>query len=202
VPSAILRSARPVDASRLDLEQASRLRDYLTNLRDSALVLSYQDDLELQSHVDAILNTAVSRDRARAELQLQAAEDGTPGLTQAVAEVWPRVESDERVKSDSRNRLRTTRRWYLVLANTGDAPARNVEFRIEVVDAPHDAEAWVVHTGRPRGEKPEAIESLAPGGDIRFPILASLGTVPQARCVVTWEDDRGEQENVATLRLA
>ena len=73
---AVLRSARPVDASRLDLEQATRLQAYMTDLRDKALVLTYSDDIELQSHVDAVLNTAVSRDRARAELQLQAKEDG------------------------------------------------------------------------------------------------------------------------------
>lgn len=201
---AILRSARPVDASHLDLDQAGRLREYMTELRDKALVLSYGDDLELQSHVDAILNTAVSRDRARAELQLQATEDGTQTAPkfESVAEVWPRVESEERVKSDSKGRVRMSRYWWLTLANTGNAPARNVTFRTEVIDSDSDEEAWFVHRGNGGEDDDKLIEALAPSGDMRFPIFASMGSAQQVRCTVKWEDDRGEQENVATLRLS
>lgn len=202
---AVLRSVRPVDASCLDLNQASRLREYMTSICNKSLVLPYGDDLELQSHVDAVLNAAVSRDRARAELQLQAAEGGTAGLgnMQPIAEVWPRVESEERVKSDSKGRVRTSRYWYLTLANAGNAPARNVKFRTELPESSGDGEAWFVHGGNGSDDdEPEAIESLAPSGDIRFPIFASMGSAQQVRCVVTWEDARGEQENVATLRLS
>jgi hypothetical protein len=187
---AILRSARPVNAAALDLDQAGRLNEYLKGLRDKALILEYADDAELQSHVDAILNTAVSRDSARAQLQRQ---ESSPTAAR-VAEVWPRVDSEERTSTDSKGRLKSRRNWYLVLANTGDAPARNVT--VDTGDSGSEEESWMIH-----GLDDGPIEVIAPRDEIRFTILATLGSAPQVRCTVRWTDDRGEQENVATLRL-
>lgn len=189
---AVLRSVRPVNLARTDLAQASRLNDYLKSLRSGALILEYADDAELHAHVDTILSTAVSRDSARAELQLQASPQG--GQAPAVAEVWPRVLSDEKIGTDSKGRVKSRRRWYLVLANTGSAPARDVTFSTEPTS--ESSEPWTIHT-----ESNDAIEVIPPQGEIRFSILATMGSAPQVRCTVRWTDDRGQQENLATLRL-
>lgn len=78
---AILRSTMPVNTDNLDLDQVRKLQEYLTGIAHKALVLGYSTYGELEDHVDVILPIAVSRDAARAELQMQSAN----------AEVWPRV---------------------------------------------------------------------------------------------------------------
>ena len=169
---AVLRSRRPVKPSMIDCDQAKRLEEYMMRISGTALVLDYEDD---------------------AELQLQAIE---PTVPQKIAEVWPRVEFSDRAKTDSKGRFKTTRNWYLVLENTGDAPAKNVQF---VTEASEDesGEVWFVHAGNSF----ESIEFLAPHGTARFSIFASLGSAQQVQCTVTWTDERGQRSNTATLRL-
>ncbi len=190
---AVLRCRRPVSMSSVDLDQAKSLEDYMGNLEGSALVLSYENDAELQRHVDNILSNAITQARTRTEEQLAA----TPASDIAtVAEVWPRVESEPRMKTDSKGRVKTSRIWYLVLANTGDAPASSVHFKTETEDS-EVGDAWFVH-GNTDGE---TIETIAPHGETRFAIFPSFGSAQQVRCTVTWTDERGERSNTTTLRL-
>lgn len=189
----VLRSVRDVNPTMIDLDQARKLNDYLSRLGENALILEYATDAELSAHVDAILVAAISRNRGRADVQI-AESHATPAK---VAEIWPKVESSERVKTSSKGELRTSRSWYMVLTNTGDAPARNVRFHLEPMG---QGEAWMVIADQ-TDDQP-AIEILAPGTDMRFNIAASFGSATQMRCTVAWIDDRGEQENIATLRLA
>ena len=179
----VLRCCRPVDASRLDREQSSRLDDYLTKIRSKALVLPYSTEAELQRHVNTILAHAVSRETAQAEQQLAA----TP-----IAEVWPRVDSSEDVRSDAKGRIHTSRDWHLVLHNAGNAAARDVRFEL-------DDDSWAIIRDA-EGDEPD-VAILAPNGEARFFIAASMGTSSQTLCTVTWVDDRGPQKNSATLRL-
>lgn len=113
----ILRSRRPVDIGRIDLEQARNLDEYLARIRQNALVLDYATDDELSERVDTILAAAVARDQGRADLQLSQAAGHT---FERVAEVWPRVDSSESTTSFSGGRDIVRRKWYLVLSNTGD----------------------------------------------------------------------------------
>jgi hypothetical protein len=190
---AILRSRRPVDASLINLKQAQDLERYLARVRANALVLDYASDDKLSQEVDTILAAAVARDQGRAELQLQQ-EPKQP--SEPVAEVWPRVDSSEEIVFGT-DRTMTRRNWYLVLANTGDAPARNVRVRLEPYD--EEQEVWEILTDSP-GSEP-GIEVLAPHSQTRFVLIVTLGMAPQVRCVVSWSDNRGNQENMATLRL-
>lgn len=187
---AILRCLRPVDPARIDHAQAAKLEEYLAKVRQQALILDYGTDADLARHIDNILVYAVSRDQARATLQLQT----NVGAAPRVAEVWPRVEGSERVSTDARGRIRTTRDWRLVLHNTGTAPAREVRFDTD------DSGGWGIQRDAEAGEPDVAI--LAPGGEAAFGIAASLARDPQILCTVTWVDERGPQQNSATLRLA
>lgn len=94
--------------------------------------------------------------------------------------------------------MRTERKWYLVLANTGRAPARNVRFVLTKVNDSGGGVWFVIRDAKNDGPD---VDLLAPYGDVRFTIVASMGSALQVNCVVTWDDDRGEQKNVATLRL-
>lgn len=190
---AVLRCRRSVNMAHVNLSQAKRLEDYMGKLRTSALVLAYQDDAELQRHIDNILSNAITQARTRGEVQLETSPSGEQAKA---AEVWPRVESEDRAKTDSKGRVKTSRNWYLVLANTGDAPASNVQFTTET-DSSESGDAWFVH----RDEDESSVEVLAPHGEVRFSIFASFGSAQQVRCTVTWTDERGERMNSATLRL-
>lgn len=193
---AILRSRCATDTSRIDLEQAKRLQEYLDKISANALVLDYSNDAELSQRVDTILAAAVARDQGRADLQLEQAPSPSPTR---VAEVWPRVDSSEEVTTIG-NKLSTRRRWRLVLANTGSAPARDVSVKLEPEDDEDKNNVWLI-IGESREADPR-LEILAPHGEVAFGLIATIGMASQLRCIVSWRDDRGQQKNVATLRLA
>lgn len=182
---AILRCARDYPQS-ADPDQVTKLREFYDSVSDRSLMLAYASNADLAGQVDMILTRAVTRDGARAEA---AAESPT----RAVADVWPRVESRERVETDSRGRTKTSRRWALVLANTGADPARQVRHRLEPENEGDDLPFELDGGGE--------LEVLAPGGEARYSLALHMGVAAQARCVVTWQDDAGEHENRATLRF-
>jgi len=188
----ILRSRRPVDASVIDHGQAQRLDAYLVKLRDKALILDYASDDELTQRVDTILAAAIARDKGRADLQIMQAS----GIMRT-AEIWPRVESYEEPVSFGGVTTRTTRNWRLVLTNTGDGPASDVRVKLEAYTTYEDP--WRIYTDA-TGAEPH-VEVLAPHSEVKFDLLIMDQTAMQTRCVVTWSDDRGQQQNTATLRL-
>src|SRR5690606_32784419 len=95
---AVLRCEREVDPSTLDGDQVTNLRDFIEQLRPESLILTYRDDADLMRHVDTVLTRLVTRDSQRAE------DAAVGGAAESGAEIWPRVESSERVKSDSKGR--------------------------------------------------------------------------------------------------
>ena len=179
----VLRSRREVDGTQIDPGQLMRLNEYLTRIETKALVLTYANDAELIEHVDNILAAAVARDQGRAELQLQ---QTTAQSSVRKAEVWPRVESQE-----SPNGFRDC---SLVLTNTGDAPAESVRARLlnidgsdlsrDILDADSDQEICI-----------------GPHDEVRFNLFQGFGGPVQMDCFVSWSDERGIHENMATLRL-
>jgi hypothetical protein len=189
----VLRSLKPPDSVKnINGTQLRKLEKYLDKISDKSLVMDYKDDAELVNRIDAMLTWAVSSDQSRSVTELAHAT----GIPQSFAEVWPRVESEDRVRT-TRGELKTSRNWYLVLANTGPSPARDVRFKVEAPEG--GPTSWGIPDISENGE-PD-VEVLAPhGGEVRFPIFLSLASGPQARCTVTWTDERGERSNVANLR--
>jgi hypothetical protein len=192
----ILRCRRLVNPASIDLDQAQDLERYLSDVKAHALLLEYEDSATLMNQVDAFLVAAVAHDQGRTEVQLQNASQIGP--SSRVAEVWPRVEVTEHLRPDGRGRMQVDRHWYLILSNTGDAPARNVQFRL-TADGTQESGQWQVITET--GEELPQVPVLAPRGETRFSILVVMESAVQTQCIVTWDDDRGRQENTATLRL-
>jgi hypothetical protein len=189
----ILRSRREVDASRLDHDQAKKLEQYLDKISVKGLILDYTNDADLSQRVDRILVAAVAHDQGRAELQLQQA---TARPSMRVAEVWPRLDSKERTINFSGNRSLTMREWYIVLHNTGDVPARDVKVSFKSVS--EDDSPWEIWSGT-SGQEPN-IDVIGPHDELRFQLLLVEESAVQMNCVVSWSDERGRQENLATLR--
>jgi hypothetical protein len=191
-----VRRAEVVEANRVcekhQCHPASEARE-IPGQDQRQMVMEYRDDAELVNRIDAMLAWAVSSDQSRSVTELEHAT----GIPQSYAEVWPRVESEDRLRTSPRGELRSSRNWYLVLTNTGKSPAREVRVKVEAPDG--GPTSWQVHDISENGEVD--VEVLAPhGGEARFPIFLSLASGPQARCVVTWTDERGEQSNTAILR--
>ncbi len=186
---AVLRSRRPVQPASIDNAQKAALDEYMEKINKISLVLEYSNDAELSQHVDAILTAAVAQDRGRTEGQLQAATAGSEPL----AQVWPRVVSEELPSTGSGSRR--AKHWFLALHNTGQAPALNVSFKLRGFRRGGE---WILPEEAGEG----VINTLAPDSETRFPIVAYAEMAPQAECVVTWTDNRGrEQVNSATLRI-
>jgi hypothetical protein len=187
----ILRCTRDFPQADSDLEQIARLREFFADTRTNSLILDYGEASELSRHVDAILNRAVTGGSARAEASV-----GGAGAERG-ADVWPRIESSEQVRTDSRGRVNTSRRWQLVLSNTGTEPARDVRYRLE---AENPGDQLPVELEGGEGER-RGLEVLAPEGEAAYGLVLHMGVVPQFRCVVRWSDSHGEHENRATLRV-
>jgi hypothetical protein len=185
---AILRCEREVDPTTLDPEQVAKLQVFLGELQPKSLMLAYRDDADLARHVDTILTRIVTRESQRAEDAAEAA------AAPAGADVWPRVESSEHAKTDARGRIKTERRWQLVLTNTGPEAAKNVRFRFEPENE-GEMPPEMVEADRP-------LEALPPvGGEASYGLFMHSGVASQIRCVVSWEDSQGPRENAATLRF-
>lgn len=187
---AILRCVRDIPPGDLDGDQLKRLNEYLAEVRGKALILEYGDENELRQHVETVLTRVVSAAAAQAEAQSDAepakASDGS------LAQVWPRLDRRETVETDSRGRAKTKNRWFLVLSNSGQAPARHVKYLLEPDgegEAPLDLE----------GDR--ELEILPPGADVETQLHLHSGVASQARCTVTWVDSAGSHENAATLRF-
>ena len=149
---AILRCMRSIPRD-VDPAQLQKLNDFFAEVESRSLMLSYDEDVELGRHVDAILNRADTRSETRAEVTAQ--------TTIAGAEVWPRVERSEHPETNSQGRLKTKSRWRLVLSNTGQQAARNVQYRLEP-EQPDDSLPQILESGGSR-----IVEALAPGGERR-----------------------------------
>jgi hypothetical protein len=182
---AILRCRRDVPDT-ADLSQQAKLREFYKANEPRSLMLDYNGEGDLARHVDSILSRAVGRDTGHAEAAVSA--------TRPPAEVWPRVESSDDIKTDSRGNVRTSRRWRLILSNTGEEPARNVHYRFEAENEDDQLPPTLDEMNQP-------VEVLAPGGEVGYPLILHMGVAPQARCIVTWEDATGEHENRATIRF-
>jgi hypothetical protein len=188
-PVSLLRCDRPVPREKEDLPERLRLQEYLRSLYPTSLLMSYEDEAGLANQVDTILT------RLATTQQWEATASGTT-TEKGEADVWPRIDAQEYTESDRKGRLRSKHRWSLVLQNQGGKPARRVRFHLEA-DSEESRNPFMVHTN---GDDP-VIEVLAPGGEVRYPVLPSMQMADQARCTVNWTDDRGDRENVATVRL-
>jgi len=176
----------PLSGSALD--ERKLLSSYLEELREKALVFEYAHEGDLVGH----LNNFLSRATAQFQQSVEASKEEEPDRSDPSEGVWPRAEVHESVKTDSKGRVKTQRRWSLVLHNTSRGPASEVNFSIEGL--PDDAYFEVLREEGPLG-------TIPPGQEARFPILLAMGSPDAVECVVTWTDSSGTvRETRATVR--
>lgn len=170
-------------------EEKLRLERYLSAVKDGhGLVYEYVTGEDLASQVEHVLS-----------VQAEAFSRDTEGFGRESSEpdesrgVWPRMEVTETPETDAKGRLKTKRRWHLVLNNTTGKAVRNVRFRYENDQGEPDKSFDM------RGQDHDPIRLMAPAAEHRYPLLRSMGSSSSAMCVVTWQDDQGEHETRATV---
>ena len=164
------------------LKERQRLEDYLSKLYDQALILKYADNSGLIGHINNFLSRSASQFQQNAEQ----AKKETPhenGFDPSEG-VWPSAEVHERAVSDSQGRIKTKRKWELVLNNTSHGPAKNVDFVFEGL--PPNAFFRVLREEGPIG-------TIPPEGKVRFPLRSASGSPSMVECIVTWTDAKGNQ---------
>ncbi|GAA2534806.1 hypothetical protein [Mycolicibacterium diernhoferi] len=176
----------PLDGQALDERQ--RLSAYLKDLRKTALVFEYANAGDLIGQV----NNFLSRATAQFQQSVESSKNAEPDGLDPSEGVWPRVEVRESVRTDNRGRVRTQRRWSLVLHNTSRGPALDVDFSF--LNVPENA-LFQVH------REDGSLGTIPPGQEARFPLLLAMGSPDAVECVVTWTDAAGNpRETRATVR--
>ncbi|MCD0444305.1 hypothetical protein LO763_11795 [Glycomyces sp. A-F 0318] len=171
------------------LSERQRLANYLDELRTKAIVLEYPHAAELVGH----LNSFLSRATGQFQQDVQSSKNETPQEEDPSVGVWPRSEVRENMKSDNKGRLRTERKWSLVLHNTSPGPAFDVDFAF--IDLPEGAFLRVAREGGPLG-------TIPPGQEIRLPLIVTMGSPESVDCEVTWTDTAGSARTTrATVRI-
>jgi hypothetical protein len=156
----------------------------LDELRKTALVFDYAHVGDLVGH----LNNFLSRATAQFQQSVEASKNEEPQGPDPSEGVWPRAEVRESVRTDNKGRVKTERRWSLVLHNTSRGPAAGVDFAFE--DLPDEALFEAIREDGPLG-------TIPPGQEVRFPLLLTMGSPEAVDCLVTWTDVSG---NVRTTR--
>lgn len=178
---------KPLDSS--GLEERQRLATFVAELKEKSLVFDYSDSAALVGHVNNFLSRSTAKFQQSVEQSKEESSDA--GFDPSVG-VWPRAEVRELVSTDSRGRLKTNRKWELVLENTSPGPASNVDFKFEGL--PEEV-LFEVH----RDEGP--IGTIPPGKEVRFPLLLAWGSPSAVECIVNWTDVNGkEHQTLATVR--
>ncbi|MEU4361969.1 hypothetical protein [Promicromonospora sp. NPDC023987] len=170
------------------LKERQRLTDYLDDLRKKALVFDYAQAGDLVGH----LNNFLSRATGRFQQDVEGSKAEAPQGPDPSEGVWPRAEVRESVRTDNKGRMKTERKWSLVLHNTSHGPASDVDFAFE--DLPDNVLFRVFREDGPLG-------TIPPNQEARFPLLLAMGSPDAVDCVVTWTDTTGTARTTrATVR--
>lgn len=164
------------------LKERQRLEDYLSKLYDQALILKYADNSGLIGHINNFLSRSASQFQQNAE-QVKKETPHENGFDPSEG-VWPSAEVHERTVSDSQGRIKTKRKWELMLNNTSHGPAKNVDFVFEGLSP--NAFFEVIRKKGPIG-------TIPPEHEIRFPLMITSGSPSMVECIVTWTDAKGNQ---------
>lgn len=196
----------PVRSSDAD-EQRSSLNAFLKSLQSKAFIQQYDSTARLAEIVEQLLSLLARKYRNEASTALVGGIENSGAPASLIdeaskvpaiddqGEIWPRVEVENGVRTDSRGRVRSTKRWYLVLESTLRYPARNVRFRYV------DAHGNPVMDFDLRSDRHDAVDVLPPGGSVRFPILQAMGSPDMTQCVVEWDDPDGQtRSTTSTVR--
>lgn len=187
-------------------EQLQALERFVQSLQKRAFTGGYATKEELRVNLGNLLPRVASKFRLEADAAIHSTEPAGDELASPVASgdnvleseygVWPRIEVTESPATDRKGRLRTKRRWRLVLESTIPRAVQNVRHWYE------DSEGNPVNDFSLREDRNSPIETLGPRGSADFTVIRALGSPSQAICVVEWVDQGEVHSTRATVRTS
>ncbi len=186
-------SKQPVALDSVDQRQYKRLQDFRKSLESRGLYDSYDSEAELFRKVNAALTRTMRKHFSHLFAAPLSSEEVAPSLGPRAA-IAVHVEREREMKGvDRQGRPQYRSRHHLIVENRGTAAAENLALASEAVE------------GVP-GEPPEAhgadtaVSRLAPGGQLRYPLLLHMGSASQWNVRLRWEEDGALQEETQTVR--
>ncbi|MEU3693163.1 hypothetical protein [Streptomyces narbonensis] len=174
-------SSAPLDQARLDLDQFRSLQEFRSALQEQGLVGTFESPEDLKAQVRSFLERATHR--LTSVPQDRTSGDGASPAPRAVLRCEYLFEREPRADSKGRVRYRSARQRIQV-TNLGSGPANNLRIQVERVG---DGASPIVLDAR-NGDG-LLVERLLDHTHMDFPIALSMGTAPQAKLTLTWEED-------------
>lgn len=186
-PVLVYFSEEPVVPASVDTDEYDRLREYRAVLEGQGLLDTYSTPEELRQKVTAALTRTV-RERFQAEVT-------EAYVAQGQVHLLARIDTERELHGFSRGGSpRYRSRYALVIENRGTVPAENLSIVLESEGAEENALPAIIDEDRP-------IHRLAPGGEVRFPLIVHMGTVGQCEVRMAWAEGEESREDMQTVRI-
>lgn len=182
-----------------EMEQRSKLLEYVDEVRTEALTRSYTDLGQLDIITQNVLNFLASTfmDDAQEALRGTVRSSARPPIeaSDPAEGVWPRVEFTDHVVAKKDGSSSVVRKFFVVIASNVNRPVNNVSWRFE------DGDGNRVDFDGGYSEQLGGIALLPPNGSQHFILEQDFGSASNALCIVNWTDTDGSQrETKATVR--
>jgi hypothetical protein len=174
-PAALFFSNRPVEPRTVDPDQLKALQEFKLAMRDRSLYFEYGELPELRTRVSSYL-TQIIREREGADIERA---DERP-VANRRANLVAQVTSEQRVRAGTI----PIRDWYIVVANNGLGPARNVSVELESTNT--GEQPWDILDADP-------VDHLASSSTFRFPILVVAESTRRCNATLRWVNEDGSE---------
>lgn len=186
-------SSAPLDQDRLDIEQFRRLQEFRKTLQEQGLIGTFESPDDLKSQVRSFLERATHQLTGGNEASAGSAD--TPSAPRAVLRCEYLHDREAHPDRNGRIKYRSARQ-RLQVSNLGDGAADHLHIEVESVG---EGESPIVLDAR-HGGPGLVVERLLDHTHINFPLALTMGTAPEAKLNLTWEEDGDTFTEVQSIR--
>jgi hypothetical protein len=191
-PVSVYFSTAPLDQARLDLDQFQNLQQFRKRLQEQGLVGAFESAEHLKAQIRSFLERATHQLTVTADKP--ADETGGSTAPRAVLRCEYLYEREAHT-SNGRMRYRSTHQ-RLKVSNLGSGPADHLRIDVAPVG---DGDSPIVLDTLDEGPGLK-VDRLLDHTHVNFPLALSMGTAPQAKLTLTWEEDGTTFSEVQSIR--
>jgi hypothetical protein len=187
-------SNEPVVPASVDLDEYKRLSDFKASLQERGLYDEYRSEAELVRKISAAL-TRTMRANFKDLFAGPISDHAESTADKPRAALVVNVERERELRGFSKQgKPQYTTRHQLIVENRGTAAAEDLVLEGQPLDG-DTADPLPQIYGADQG-----VPRLAAGGQLRFPLLVSMGTAMQWNVLLRWSEDGSPHEEVQTIR--
>ncbi|MFI8301451.1 hypothetical protein ACIGCZ_36700 [Streptomyces nigra] len=186
-------SSAPLDQNQLDIDQFQRLQTFREKLQEQGLVGTFESAEDLKAQVRSFLERATHHLTSGTEDEADSADASPTPLAVLRCEYL----YDREARTDSKGRISyRSARQRLQVSNLGSGPADRLRIEVEPVGG---GESPIVLDAR-NDSAGLAVERLLDHTHVDFPLALTMGTAPQAKLALTWEEAGEKFSEVQSIR--